>query len=318
MRTNKPADTTRKTKVRDAAIQINGEAKTDLFQRVTNKIIEVIEAGEANGCISWAGQGAAAGLPRNLKTGNAYQGINVLLLWGEAQAKGYTSPYWLTYKQAQELGGNVKKGEKSVECVFWGNFVAKEEGEDGETEERALKFAKSFYLFNVAQCEGLQAPDAAPVAVAAWDAHEAAERIIKATGASIIEGGAKAYYRPSTDTVHMPDRPRFEQASDYYAVMLHELTHWTSHSERCNRELKGRFGDQAYAAEELIAELGAAFLCAETCVEGTVPGHAGYIKSWLRVLKNDKRAIITAASQAGRAARWLLDAAANTAQKAAA
>jgi len=152
----------------------------------------------------------------------------------------------------------------------------------------------------------LTVPDAAP-AGHEWDAHAAAEALIKASGARIIEGGARAFYRPADDEIHMPDRERFENAENFYAVNLHELTHWTGHASRCNRDLKGRFGDDAYAMEELIAELGAAFLCAETGIQGRVEHHASYIKSWLKVLKSDHRAIITAASKASQAARFLID-----------
>lgn len=277
----------------------------NLFETITDKIIAVIEAGEAKGCIQWAGQGASSGMPINLKTGNAYQGVNVLLLWAEAQERGFSSNYWLSFKQAKELGGNVKKGEKGTQGIFWGTREFEEETADGDTETRKAAFAKAFYVFNLDQIEGIAAPDAAPLN--AWDAHQAAEQLIKASGARIIEGGTQAYYRPSTDEIHMPDRARFVSAENFYAVQLHELTHWTGHASRCARDLKNRFGDEAYAMEELIAELGAAFLSAETGIQGQIQGHASYIKSWLKVLKNDPRAIATAASKASQAARFITE-----------
>lgn len=290
----------------DAAIRITQTPKTNIFDAITDKIIAVIEAGEAKGGITWNGQGAIAGLPRNLKTGAAYNGVNVLLLWAESQEKGYTSPYWLTYKQAVDMGGNVRKGEKGTQGIFFGSREIEEENEAGDTETRRAAFAKSFFVFNLDQCEGIETPAALP-ACEEWQAIEAAELLLKKSGATIIEGGTKAFYRPSTDTIQMPDRSRFETAGNFYAVNLHELTHWTGHPTRCARDLKNRFGDEAYAMEELVAELGAAFLCAETGIFGKVENHASYIKSWLKVLKNDKRAIVTAASKASQAARFLLE-----------
>jgi antirestriction protein ArdC len=278
----------------------------NLFETITDKIIATIKAGEATESIAWAGQGAAGGMPVNLKTGKAYSGVNVLLLWAMTHEKGYTSKYWLTFKQAKELGGNVKKGEKATTGVFWGSREIEEEGDNGETEMRKAGFAKAFYVFNLDQIEGLTAPAAIPQGNE-WTAHEQAETLIKASGARIIEGGTKAFYSPSADDIHMPDRDRFACADNFYAVNLHELTHWTGHATRCARDLKNRFGDEAYAMEELIAELGAAFLCAETGIGGRIEGHASYIKSWLKVLKSDPRAIVTAASKASAAARFLID-----------
>ena len=306
MRTTNQSQITSKSQERDAAIQISQTPKKNLFETITDKIISVIEAGEANGGIKWAGQGASAGLPINLKTGNPYNGVNVLLLWATAQEKGYTSNYWLTFKQAKEMGGMVRKGEKATTGVFWGTREIEEADASGDETTRKAGFAKAFSVFNLDQIDGLTVPDAAP-AGHEWDAHQAAEALIQASGARIIEGGARAFYRPADDEIHMPDRERFENAENFYAVNLHELTHWTGHATRCARDLKGRFGDDAYAMEELIAELGAAFLCAETGIQGRIEHHASYIKSWLKVLKSDHRAIVTAASKASQAARFLID-----------
>lgn len=280
--------------------------KKNIYEQITDKIIGVIEAGEAKGSISWAGQGATAGMPRNLKTGKEYNGVNVLLLWAEAQEKGYTSPFWLTYKQAVELGGNVKRGEKLTVGIFWGSKEVIEENDNGDEEARKIGFAKAFYVFNLDQCEGIARPDTIS-AGNDWKPLEAAETLIRNAGARVIEGGIRAYYSLTSDEIHMPDRERFASAENFYAVNLHELTHWTGHTSRCARDLKNRFGDEAYAMEELVAELGAAFLSAETGIQGQLEGHASYIKSWLKVLKNDSRAIVTAASKAGQAARFLID-----------
>lgn len=281
------------------------KAKTNLFESITDKIIQVIEAGEATGSISWAGQGGASGMPVNLKTGKAYNGVNVLLLWAMAQEKGYTSPYWLTFNQAKEMGGNVKKGEKATQGIFWGSREIIEEDDNGDETSRNAGFAKAFYVFNLDQVEGIENPLALPSGNQ-WNPLEQAEALIKASGARIIEGGTRAYYSLNADEIHMPDRERFASPENFYAVNLHELTHWTGHTSRCNRDLRNRFGDEAYAMEELIAELGAAFLSSSTGINGQIEGHACYIKSWLKVLKNDKRAIVTAASKASQAAQFLI------------
>ena len=302
MQTENQSQTNSKKLVRDAAIQING--KKDLFQSITDRIIGVIEAGEATGSIKWAGQGAAGAMPVNLKTGKEYSGINVLLLWATAQGMGYTSNYWLTFNQTKALGGHVKKGAQATTGVFWGSREVGEEDDTGETVTRKAAFSKPFQVFNFDQVEGIAAPDAKPGNV--WDAHATAEALIKATGAKIIERGARAFYRPSADEIHIPDRSRFESAENFYTVSLHELTHWTGHVDRCARDLTNRFGDEAYAMEELVAELGAAFLCAETGIHGRIEGHASYIESWLRILKSDPRAIVAAASKAGQAARFVI------------
>jgi len=212
----------------------------------------------------------------------------------------------LTFNQAKELGGSVQKGQKGTQCVFWGSREIEEENDNGETEARKASFAKAFYVFNLDQIDGIEAPATAP-AGNVWDAHAAAEALIQASGARILEGGTMACYAPLKDEIRMPDRDRFQNAENYYAVALHELTHWTGHATRCARDLKSRFGDEAYAMEELVAELGAAFLSAETGIAGQLENHACYIKSWLKALRRDPRAIITAASKASQAARFLLD-----------
>ena len=277
---------------------------TNIFDSITNRIVAVIEAGLATGTVTWAGQGNSGRLPVNFKTGKAYRGANVLLLWATAFENNYATNLWLTFNQAKELGGHVKKGEKSTMGVFWGSRDVESEDGDGNVEAHRSAFARAFNVFNLDQIEGISAPDVAHNENQ-WDVHAAAEAVIKSSGATIIEGGTSAFYRPSTDSIQMPDRQRFTCAENFYAVNFHELTHWTGAPSRCNRDLKNRFGDEAYAMEELVAELGAAFLCAETGVQGRIEGHASYIESWLNVLKKDKRAIVTAASKASQAVEWL-------------
>lgn len=283
------------------------EAKTNVYEAITGKIVAILEAGKAKGSITWNGQGEAGKIPYNLKTGGPYRGANVLSLWVAAEERGYSSPAWLTYKQARELGGQVRKGEKSTLGIYFDKMQKTERNGDGEEETRRIPFAKAFYLFNLDQIDGIERP--APSAV--WDPLERAETVLKGSGAAIVEGGTRAFYNPVKDQMQLPDRPRFKSPENFYVVGFHELTHWTGHKSRLARNLKNRFGTEAYAMEELVAELGAAFICAETGVRGELEHHASYIDSWLRVLKGDKRAIVTAASAASRAARFVIDGEAN-------
>lgn len=279
------------------------EAKTNVYETITAKIVAILEAGKSAGSITWNGQGEAGKIPYNLKTGDPYRGANVLSLWIAAEEKGYTSPAWLTYKQARDLGGQVRRDEKSTLGIYFDKMEKTERNGDGEEEKRRIPFAKPFWLFNLDQIDGLERPAPADQ----WDPLERAEEVLKGSGAKIIEGGTKAFYNPVKDQMQLPDRPRFRCPENFYVVGFHELTHWTGHKSRLARDLKNRFGTEAYAMEELVAELGAAFISAETGVKGKLEHHASYIDSWLRVLKGDKRAIVTAASAASRAAKFVID-----------
>lgn len=276
--------------------------KTDIYQQVTNAIVEMIEAGKTGDGITWA-QDAAKGMPYNFKTSAAYRGINTLILWNAARSNGYSSNAWMTYKQAAEMGGTVRKGEKGELCVFFKML----EVTDKETEEeKEIPMASPFWVFNLDQIDGIEKPSVNTIRND-WEQVEAAETILKASGAKIVEQGQKAFYRPSTDEITMPERARFADAKDFYSVALHELTHWTGAKHRLNRDFSGRFGSEAYAFEELVAELGSAFLNAEIgFVASQIPNHASYIDSWLKVLKNDKRAIFTASSQASKAHNYIM------------
>ncbi len=271
--------------------------KTDFYQQITDSIISIIEAGRTGDGISWA-QDAANGMPINHKTKAAYRGINTLILWSATRANGYSSNAWLTYKQAAEMGGQIRKGEKGELCIF---FKMLEIVDTNDDEQKEIPMASPFWLFNLDQIDGMEKPEVQTIR-AEWEQVEEAERILKSSGAKINEHGQKAFYRPSTDEITMPERSRFSSAKDFYSVVLHELTHWTGAKHRLNRDFSCRFGSEAYAFEELIAELGSAFLNAEIgFIASQIPDHAGYIDSWLKVLKNDKRAIFTAASQASKA-----------------
>lgn len=285
--------------------------KSDIYQRVTDSIVAELEKGVRPWLKPWSGDNAAGRIMRPLRAnGVPYRGINILLLWDSATAHGFTAPMWLTYKQAQELGAQVRKGEKGSLVVYANKITRTMENEDtGEDEERDIPFMKGYTVFNAQQVDGLpahfyatQAPALDPV-----QRNERAEAFFAATGATIREGGSRAFYRQADDLVQMPPFAAFREPEAFYATLAHELTHWTKHPKRLDRELgRKRFGDEGYAMEELVAELGAAFVCADLALTPEPRAeHAAYIGSWLKALKNDKRAIFTAAAHAQRAADFL-------------
>lgn len=278
------------------------ESKNDVYEAVTDRIVALIEDGKAKGRLTWKGQGEAGRIPYNLKTGQPYSGANVLVLWGTAYQAGYSSPAWLTFKQALDLGGHVRKGEKSTIGMYFDSYGKTGTDASGQEETRTVRFAKAFRLFNADQVEGIERPEPAE----AWDPLARAEQVIAGTGAAVVTAGTRAFYNPVKDEIRLPDRPRFSRPENFYCVALHELTHWTGHKSRLARDLSHRFGTEAYAMEELVAELGSAFLSAETGVEGELEHHASYLDSWLRVLKGDKRAVVTAAAAASRAAKYVI------------
>lgn len=281
-------------------------AKRDLYQEVTDSIIKLMEDGKGTS-LDWKKDLTNRGLPKNFKTQQRYNGVNVLLLWNAARENGYRTNYWLTFNQAKEIGGHVRKDAKGVMCVFFKHIEKQVEGEDSP---EFIPMISPFWLFNIDQIDGIDFGDVAePQATAdEWENIELAEAILFADAAKITEHGERAFYRHATDEIYMPERGRFEKASQFYAVGFHEKTHWTGAKHRLQREFGKRFGDAAYAFEELVAELGAAFLCAEVgIVAHTMSDHAGYIDSWLNVLKRDKRAIFTAANKASEAHRFILD-----------
>jgi hypothetical protein len=274
-------------------------AEIDLYKEITNQIIEMIEAGNLKFESGWANC-----LPYNATTGNFYKGVNVLMLLGVATKKGYEKGAWLTYKQAQASGGNVRKGEKGAKVSYFDKITVKDE-DTGE--EKLIHMLKSFTVFNIEQCDNLdpeklkmQEHGGEPVKEI-----EEIEEIAAAFGVKIAHCESLKYpcYIPAQDEIRMPTKAQFKTTANYYATLLHELVHSTGHESRLNREFGKRFGSQAYAFEELIAELGAAFLCSDFGLIGaTVENHAAYLQNWLQVLKNDKKAIFTAASQASKAA----------------
>lgn len=284
-------------------------ARADLYARVTDKIIADLEAVRRPWHKPWTTNtnGGSVTMPQR-HNGLPYRGINVLLLWGAAIDKGYRASVWMTFKQAQELGAHVRKGETGTPIVYANRITKTEAGENGEDVERQISFLKGYTVFNVEQIDGLPAqyqPAPAPV-VPVCDSSAAAERFFTATGAKIRHGGKRAFYSVSADAIQLPPPEAFKDAESYAATKAHELIHWTGNNTRLAREFGKRFGDNAYAFEELIAELGAAFLCAMLGVTPEVqPDHADYLSHWLNILKADKRAIFTAAAQAQAAADYL-------------
>lgn len=285
--------------------------KTDIYQRVTDQIVTELEKGLRPWLKPWNAEHAAGRISRPLRAnGVPYQGINILMLWGAAMDRGFAAPLWLTYKQAQELGGQVRKGEKGSQVVYANTITRTETNETtGEDEEQRIPFMKAYTVFNAEQVEGLPAhyyalaePVLDPVA-----RNERAEQFFAATGADIRTGGNQACYMIGEDRVQMPPFEAFRDAESYYATLAHEMTHWTRHKSRLDRDFgRKRWGDEGYAMEELVAELGAAFLAADLdLTPETRPDHAAYIGSWLKVLKDDKRAIFSAAAHAQRAADYL-------------
>ena len=263
-------------------------------------------------------------MPHNGGTGRAYSGINVLILWAAVIEGSHSSQRWLTFKQAQALGGSVRRGEKGTTVCYADRFTPRAEAERATSEERdarAVAFLKRFTVFNLDQCDGLpEHITQAPAALAERETIPHAEALIAATGATIRIGGDHAFYAPVLDTVQLPPSQAFRDQINWYRTALHELGHWTGHRSRLDRDQKGPFGSDSYAREELIAELASAFTCAALQIQPTVR-HADYIGSWLVVLREDARAIFQA-SQASKAADYLLafrtDAAAAVAQEAAA
>ena len=272
--------------------------KADIHQQVTDQILAAMEASRTSGRRLWDSQPS---LPLNLTTGKPYTGINVLMLWSAAITCGYTSPYWLTYKQAADKGGQVRKGEHGTHCVFYKPWKSEDTNTDtGEVETKAGAVLKSFTVFNLDQIDGIEAPGIEPRAP--FQAIEDAERILSASPAAIRIGGARACYIPSRDEIHLPAREDFVTVEAFYSVALHEMTHSTGHASRLARDFSGRFGTEDYAFEELIAELGSAFLNADLGIlNATLPDHADYLANWVAILKGDKKAILTAAAQASKA-----------------
>ena len=276
--------------------------------RITAAIIEKLEEGTKPWVKPWRGLPVS----RPLRCcGTPYRGMNTFWLCMVADACGYTSPYWMTYRQSQKLGGQVRKGEKSTIAIFYKSYTKEVETADGGQDTENRRVLKAYSVFNADQCDGLSEFYHPKPLVAALEPEGREERLdafFARIEANLRHHGAQAYYEPLRDRVTMPPVELFEAYDHYYATLAHELSHWTGHSSRLDRDLKNRFGSEAYAAEELIAELSSAILGAELGLPVThLDHHASYIASWLKILKSDERAILTAAAKAEEAASLLLE-----------
>ena len=286
--------------------------RQDIYTRVTNTLIAELEKGVRPWLKPWSADHVAGRITRPLRgNGLPYRGINVLMLWGSALVQGFAAPIWMTFKQAKELGAGVRKGEKGSLVVYADRLTRTEIAEDGEETGRDIYFMKGYTVFNAEQVDGL--PDHYYATTApeldTLPRIDHAELFFANTGADIRHGGDRAYYAQEADYVRLPPFVSFRDAESYCATLAHELTHWTKHPARLNRDFgRKQWGDEGYAREELVAEIGAAFLC---CDLGITPetreDHAAYIDHWLKVMKEDKRAVFQAAAHAQKAADFLHD-----------
>jgi antirestriction protein ArdC len=278
--------------------------KRDLYSEVSTRIVAELEAGAAPWIKPWSAT-PGANTPCNAVTNRPYSGSNVVLLW-MAQTAGYRTPRFLTFKQALELGGHVRKGERGTRVYFVKQLQVRDKGADDDTGTRIVPMLREYVVFNIDQCENLPERIVAPSAVKPRNSDERSAEIdefLACTGASIREG-SEAYYLPGADFISLPRFEAFKNAAHFYSTAFHEVAHWTGHKSRLARDLRHRFGERAYAAEELVAELCSAFLCAEFSIDGDLR-HAGYIQNWIGLLKADTRAFFTACSKAQAAADFL-------------
>jgi len=284
-------------------------ARPDLYAEVTLRIVGELEAGRFPWVRPWGRVGnCGPALPHNAGIGARYSGINILILWGAVIQAGYPTQSWLTFRQTLKLGGCVRKGERGTTVVYADRFTPKGEQERAAregTEPGAVPFLKRFTVFNIAQCDGLEGVFPEPEPLPERQLIAEAETLIAATGADVRVGGERAFYVPAADYIQVPPQPAFFDQVNYYRTCFHELSHWTGHPSRLNRDQNGSRGSHPYAREELVAEMGAAFVCAAMGIVPTVR-HADYLASWLDVLREDNRAIFRAASQASKAADFLL------------
>jgi antirestriction protein ArdC len=269
----------------------------NLYEQVTAKIVAELEAGAVPWTKPWRSSHSGSVMPQNFVTRRPYSGINIPILWGAAIGAGYERHHWLTFKQAKALGAHVRKGERGTIVVFTRTLSVGD-----EDDRQTVSMLRTYSVFNVAQIDGLADQELEPEPLD--DGIARVKSFVAATQADVRIGGSEAAYVPSRDYIKMPPLMAFQNASSFFATLLHECGHWAGHEKRLNRDLSHRFGTRAYAAEELIAELTSAFLCAHLGIEGELR-HAGYIADWIALLSDDPRAIFTAASQASRAADYL-------------
>lgn len=280
-----------------------------LYEEVTSRIIAELEEGQLPWVRPWDSARCPCMMPRNAVSGRVYSGINVLILWCEAVEREFTSQRWLTYRQAEAVGGHVRRGEKGTVICYADRFTPRDEAEKAageDREARTIAFLKRFVVFNLDQIEGLperfDEVDTVPDPVMAI---AEVDRLIAASGADFRIGGDEAYYSPKHDYVQVPPQAAFHEPVNWFRTALHEMGHWTGGKGRMDRDMSGRFGSAQYAREELIAEMTAAFTCAAFGIHPTVR-HSDYIGAWLEVMRADEKAIFRAASAASKAADFLL------------
>jgi antirestriction protein ArdC len=288
--------------------------KPSIHLQVTDSIVVLLERGTLPWRQTWKTSGGTASpVPANLVTGRAYRGINRIILWTSTLTKGYPSHAWATYRRIAQAGGHIRKGERGTQVVLYRPYVLRDSAQPGETvvhhrdveADRAVWLMRSFTVFNAAQCGGL--PQVTTPVAPPEDAIPAARQFLAHVNAAVQHGGDRACYLPSDDRIHLPSFDAFTSPEAYYATSLHEHVHWTGNRSRLNRLEQGAaYGSPAYAFEELTAELGAAFLCADLSIRGDLEHHASYLQSWLTVLKQDPKALFRAAADANRATDYLV------------
>jgi len=287
---------------RKATAHGSKHSRRDLYQEVTDRIVAALADGVAPWVRPWRSLGAAGDL-RNGATGYAYNGVNVMLLGLEMDARGYDDPRWVTYRQAKQQGGHVRKGEKGSLVIFWKRLLVADKDDADRT--RVVPMLRHYSVFNVDQCEGLELAGESIDELPEPERDARCETFLGATRADIRHGGSRAFYsRRPLDYIQLPHAKAFKDIGAYYGTAFHELTHWTGDEDRSPRAKGKRFGDEDYAREELVAELGSSYLCHRFAVDGTLQ-HPEYIADWLQTLRNDKRAIFQAASRARQACEYL-------------
>ncbi len=289
------------------------DEKRNYRQELTDKIIDLMERGEAPWQKPWNGEGRPLDMPYNPVSGTQYRGGNAMSLMMTGMSKGYEDPRWMTYKQAASIGAQVRKGEKSTLVEYWKWHDEKKEKDPATGEEKTVRTKldtpRVFFanVFNAAQIDGLPELEKSPKHDPDWNPVAAAERILENSGADIRhDQTSRAFYRPHTDSIHLPERGRFATEMDYYEVAMHELGHWTGHESRLGRDLQGPFGSPEYAREELRAQMASLFVSAELGIPFHPERHAAYNKSWIEVLKEDKHEFFRASREAEQIADYVL------------
>ena len=289
-----------------------------LYVKVTKQFLDALRNGATPWIKPWSEDNPHPSLPVNAVTGRTYSGVNVTILWSTSVARGYSKDRWLTFRQSSSVGGRISKGQKGTVAILFRDIEVKSNNKhcsakdcEDESERRTIKLIRGYTLFNVEQCENLPKyivegtpPDPS---LPKWDAHKEAEIFIKKTGALIHHNSDQAVYIPKKDLIRMPALSEFSSTAGYYSTLFHELTHWTGHKNRLNRPgimARNKLSPELYAFEELVAEIGSAFICAKLNIPGDLR-HEGYVLSWIKVLENNPRAIFQASALAWQASKYL-------------